>query len=508
MIRPDELIVDNFAGGGGASLGIERALGRPIDIAINHDPEAIAMHRRNHPHTRHLCEDVWSVDIVKVTEGRPVGLAWFSPDCKHHSKAKGGKPLNKNIRGLAWVAVKWAELKRPRVIALENVEEWQDWGPLLDDGRPDPTRKGLTFRRWCGRLRNQGYSRIEWRELRASKYGVPTIRKRLVLIARCDDEPISWPEETHGPGLLPYRTAAECIDWDLPCPSIFLSREEGRKIGVNRPLAPATMRRIARGVVRYVIEAKEPFIVPIAHYNGSNTVQPIHEPLRTITANPKGGSHALVVPTLIQTGYGERKGQAPRVPGLEKPLGTVVNGGKHALVAAFLAQHNAGFYEGAGRRPDEPLSTICLSGSHQSLVTSHIMKMRGTNVGSSMTEPLQTISAGGTHHAEVRAFLLKYYGVDQDPRLEEPLHTVTARDRFALVMVHGEPYIITDIGMRMLRPRELFRAQGFPESYVIDGDGLTKTAQVRMCGNSVCPGLAEAVIRANFQGGYRSEAAA
>lgn len=565
MIRPDELIVDNFAGGGGASEGIEAALGRPIDIAINHDPEAIEMHRRNHPRTRHLCEDVWSVDIMAVTEGRPVGLAWFSPDCKHFSKAKGGKPVSQNIRGLAWVVTKWAELKRPRVIVLENVEEFQDWGPLLPNNKPDPARRGLTFRRWAGRLLNLRY-RLEMRELSACKFGTPTIRKRLVIILRCDDQPIVWPEETHGPGLLPYRTAAECIDWSLPCPSIFLTREEGRKIGVKRPLVEATMRRMARGVKRYVIDAAEPFIVnlthhggdriesihepvrtltgahrgekalvtpfvtPIQHYNGRDTVQALDEPLRTITANPKGGGYALAVPTLVQMGYGEREGQAPRVPGIEKPLGTIVaGGGKHALVAAFLAQHNGGMI---GHSAQEPVSTIVQRGTTQALVTaflsrqfgrsvgndarepagtttaraksslvsSHLVKLRGTNVGSETDAPVHTISAGGTHIGEVRAFMMKYYGTDQAPDLRGPMATVTTKDRMALVMVYGEPYVIVDIGMRMLVPRELFRAQGFRDSYIIDGSGLTKTAQVKMCGNSVCPQMAEAVVRAQFEG--------
>lgn len=508
MLRPEELIVDNFAGGGGTSEGIEeffRSIGldRHVDIAINHDPEAIAMHTVNHPRTLHLCENVWNVDILAVTKGRPVGLAWFSPDCKHFSKAKGGKPVSQKIRGLAWVVVRWAEAKRPRIIVVENVEEFQDWGPLLEDNRPDPDRLGVTFRRWLGRLRNLGY-RIHFGELMACRYGARTSRKRLVIVARCDgrDPAELWPEPTHGPGLLPYGTAAECIDFSLPCPSIFLSKDEGRAIGVKRPLAEATMRRIARGVKRYVIDAAEPFIVNLTHQGSGTRTQGLHEPLRTVTG-ARRGEKALVVPTLVQTGYGERGGQAPRVPGLDKPLGTVVAGaGKHALVATFLAQHNAGFYEGAGRRVDQPLSTICLSGSHQSLVTSHIMKLRGTNIGSAATEPLQTVSASGTHHAGVRAFLMKYYGVDQDPRLDEPMHTIPTRDRFALVMVHGEPYAIVDIGMRMLMPRELFRAQGFPDSYIINGRGLSKTAQIKMCGNSVCPQMAEAVVRAQFTDDY------
>jgi len=530
VISAEELVVDNFAGGGGASTGMEDALdvvapGRYVDIAINHDPEAIAMHRRNHPRTLHLCENVWNVDIVSVTKGRPVGLAWFSPDCKHFSKAKGGKPVSKDIRGLAWVVTKWAELKRPRMIFLENVEEFQDWGPLLADDRPDPARRGMTFRRWAGRLRNIGYS-MEMRELIACRYGAPTIRKRLVIVLRRDGEPIQWPEPTHGPGLQPYRTAAECIDWSIPCPSIFLTREQGRALGVNRPLAEATMRRIAKGVKRYVIDAAEPFIVnlthhgsdrnesirepfrtltgahrgekalvspsivPIAHYNGSDTVQRADEPLRTITANPKGGSHALIAAFLAQHNGG-MVGHAAK-----EPLSTVTQRGTNqALVTAFVSRQFSG---SVGSAADCPVGTVTAGGGGKSaLIASSIVKLRGTNVGHATDSPLHTVSAGGKHLGEVRAFLMKYYGVDQDPRLEEPLHTITSKDRFAIVMVHGHPYVITDIGMRMLTPRELFRAQGFADSYQIDGYGLTKTAQVRMCGNSVSPAMARAVILAN-----------
>ena len=451
-----ELIVDQFAGGGGASLGIEMALGRSPDIAINHDPEAVALHQANHPTTEHYCESVWDIDPVAVTHGRPVGLMWLSPDCKHFSKAKGGKPVEKKIRGLAWIAVKWAKLVRPRVIILENVEEFQTWGPLTEDNMPCPIRRGLTFRRWVKQLENCGYA-VEWRELRASDYGVPTIRKRLFLVARCDGQPITWPQPTHGKGRKPYRTAAECIDWSLPCPSIF-ERE--------RPLAENTLKRIAAGIKRYVIDAAQPFIVPIAHYNGRDTVQSIREPLRTITANPKGGSHALVAPTLIQTGYGEREGQAPRALDIGKPLGTLVGSQKHALVSAFLAKHYTGV------------------------------------VGASLTDPMPTVTSVD-HNSLVTAFLQAYYGTLQDPTLADPLHTITTKDRYGLVIVHGLPYYIADIGMRMLQPRELYRAQGFPEDYRIDitygGKPLTKTAQVRMCGNSVCPPLAAAVVAANYR---------
>ncbi len=500
-----ELVVDLFAGGGGASTGIEQAIGRHVDIAVNHDPEAVSLHERNHPQTRHFVSDVFEVDPLTVTEGRPVGLLWASPDCKHFSKAKGGKPRSKKIRALAWVVIKWAKLAAPRVICLENVEEFQDWGPLRADGMPCEQRKGATFRRWLAQLRTLGYA-VEWRELRACDYGAPTIRKRLFLVARRDGQPIAWPEPTHtakpakDSGLLPWRTAAECIDWSLPCPSIF-ERE--------RPLAAATERRIAHGIKRYVMEAAQPFIVHIAHGDGKpggvqrwgSGAHSIDKPAPTLTAKAE---HVLAVPTLVQTGYGEREGQAPRVPGLDKPLGTAVNGQKHALVAAFLAKHFGGEPQAGKTAADlrSPAPTVLASGGPQGVVTSHLAKLRGTSSSADTAEPLGTVSAQGTHHAEVRALLLKYYGSQQDPQLTEPLHTVTTRDRFGLVTVAGEVYAIADIGMRMLQPRELYRAQGFPDSYVIDrgADGrvLPKHAQVRMCGNSVCPPLARALVAANY----------
>ena len=507
-----ELVVDLFAGGGGASTGIEQAIGRHVDVAVNHDTEAVSLHTANHPQTRHFCSDVFEVDPITVTDGQPVGLLWASPDCKHFSKAKGGKPVSKKIRSLAWVVVKWAKAVRPRVICLENVEEFQTWGPLADDGRPCPQRKGQTFALWKKQLQNLGYQ-VEHRELRACDYGAPTIRKRLFLVARCDGQPIVWPSPTHAQpdargkvpaGMKPWRTAADCIDWSVPAPSIFER---------SKPLADATCRRIAKGIMRYVVDAKAPFLAP----------------------------DQLSASTLIQTGYGERPGQSPRVPGLQKPLGTVVAGQKHALVTAFLAKHYTGVVgsslaapmgtattvdhhslvaahlvhmghgEGACgtkrfshgiRSAEQPLNTITAQGAAAGLVTSHMIKLRGDNVGAPATDPLHTISAQGTHHGEVRAFLVKYYGTDGDPALREPLHTVTTKDRFGLVLVHGEPYAIVDIGLRMLTPRELYRAQGFPESYRIDtgaaGEPITKTAQVRMCGNSVCPPLARALVAANY----------
>ncbi len=499
-----ELVIDLFAGGGGASTGIEQAIGRHVDIAINHDPQAVALHQANHPQTLHFVSDVFEVDPATVCDGRAVGLLWASPDCKHFSKAKGGKPVSKKIRSLAWVVVKWAAAVKPRVICLENVEEFQTWGPLGADNRPCPRRKGRTFARWKQSLQALGYT-VEHRELRACDHGAPTIRKRLFLVARRDGMPVTWPEATHGAPaslpvkqkkLKPWRTAAECIDWSIPAPSIFER---------SKPLADATCRRIAKGIMRYVVDAAEPFIVP------------------------PGAALALV-----QTGYGEREGQAPRALDLGKPLGTVVAGQKHALVAAFLAKHYTGVVGSAMPGPmatvtsvdhhslvmasmvtidnqsstsgqsavTEPLKTTVTENRH-ALVTSHMVKLRGDNVGSATDEPLHTISAQGTHHAEVRAFLVKYYGTDQDPQLREPLHTVTTKDRFGLVTIKGQDYAIVDIGLRMLTPRELYRAQGFPESYIIDhgadGRALTKTAQVRMCGNSVCPPLARAIVGANYR---------
>lgn len=496
-LHADELIVDSFAGGGGASCGIEMALGRSPDIAINHDPEAIAMHQANHPHTKHYCESVWDVSPRKATMGRPVGLAWFSPDCKHFSKAKGGKPVDKSIRGLAWVVIRWARDVRPRIIILENVEEFQTWGPLLENGKPCPVSKGATFRRWLAELKGLGYH-VEHRELRACDFGAPTTRKRLFLIARCDGQPIIWPEATHGPGRdKAHRTAAECIDWAIPCPSIF-ERE--------RPLAENTLRRIARGLRRYVLEAAEPFVVPLTHH-GERRVHPVSEPLPTVTGANRG-ELALVSPSLVQTGYGEREGQAARCLDIHQPLGTVVAGGsKHALVSAFLAKHYGG-NETPGTTLAAPMDTITTQ-DHHALTTSHLLKLRGgldsrQSTAQDWRAPAPTLTAGGTHLAEVRAFLVKYYGTDGDPALGLPLHTITTRDRFGLVTVQGEDYVIADIGMRMLAPRELYRAQGFPETYRIDlefnGKPLTKTAQVRMCGNSVSPAAARALVAAQVAG--------
>ena len=493
-----ELVIDLFAGGGGASTGIEQAIGRAVDIAINHDPEAISLHQANHPQTRHFVSDVFEVDPVKVTDGQPVGLLWASPDCKHFSKAKGGQPVSKKIRSLAWVVCKWAKAVRPRVICLENVEEFQTWGPLGADNRPCPERKGKTFKRWVSSLQGMGYA-VEWCEMRACDYGAPTIRKRLFLVARCDGQPILWPAATHAAPaslpakakkLKPWRTAAECIDWSITAPSIFERK---------KPLAEATCRRIAKGIMRYVVEAADPFIVPMRGTSPSHTsAHSMHAPLSTITGG--GTHHGLVVPTLIQTGYGEREGQAPRALDLHKPIGTLVGSQKHALVSAFLAKHYTGV---VGSDMADPVATVT-SVDHHSLVTAHMVTIDNQSSSgghTAITEPLKT-TVTENRHALVKAFLVAYYGVDQDPGLREPMHTVTTRDRFGLVTIHGTEYAIVDIGLRMLTPRELYRAQGFPESYAIDfgadGRPLTKTAQVRMCGNSVCPPMSRAIVGANY----------
>jgi DNA (cytosine-5)-methyltransferase 1 len=483
-----DIMVDLFAGGGGTSLGLEMALGRSPDIAVNHDEEAVAMHAANHPRTHHLCGDVWDVDPTTVARGRRVALLWASPDCRHFSRAKGSAPKGPKIRALAWVVVRWAKAVRPRVILVENVAELMSWGPLLADGQPDKAKAGTTFRAWVRALERAGYA-VEWRELRACDFGIPTTRKRLFVVARCDGRPIVWPEPTHGPGRLPYLTAASCIDWSLPCPSIF-----DRK----KPLASKTMARIARGIRRFVLEHPRPFIVPTAHA-GDLRVHSIDEPLRTITGQRRG-DHALIAPTLVQTGYGERPGQAPRSLDLSAPLGTVVGcGQRHALVAAFLSKQYGG-HEGPGASLHEPASTVT-GRDHHGLVAAHLSKLYGTSTGSSAEAPAPVVTGMGGHLAEVRAFLTQYNGTSVGATLAQPAPVVTSHDRFGLVTVHGETYAIADIGFRMLSPRELFRAQGFPDSWIIDplyeGKPLTKTAQIRCAGNSVCPPVAAALVSAN-----------
>ncbi|MAB04508.1 MAG: DNA methyltransferase [Rhodobacteraceae bacterium] len=646
--RADEarpLIVDSFAGGGGASTGIENALGRGPDIAINHNPAALALHAANHPETMPLSENVFRVDPLDHLSGRHIGLMWFSPDCKHFSKAKGGKPVARNIRDLAWIIPGWIERIQKSggkvdVVMMENVEEFAGWGPLIETEKglmPCPERKGQTFLKWCKALRKLGGT-IERRELRACDYGAPTIRKRLFVIIRFDGKPIVWPEPTHGDPsseavrggkLQPYRTAAECIDWSLPCPSIFDSSAEifaKHGLRAKRPLAENTLARVARGMKRYVIDADEPFLVNLTHggrtesaadpfrtitgahrgekaviapsitrFNSGATGSPMSAPMPTVTANSyikrpggaaplgvlapylasiahgdsggrreypladplgtvtvggiqhaviapvltyaqQGGAcrpvdqphhticasrkdqNAVIIPTLIQTGYGERDGQAPRSLDLHQPLGTIVAGGiKHATCAAFIAQQNGG-------------------------------PRMGSHAGHSALEPLSTVTAAGSNQTPVAAFFAKYYGTGDGARMDEPLHTVTVQDRFGhveaklsaptfdlqhhdraravaeLLRKHGawddrefvtierdgETFVVVDIGLRMLTPRELFNAQGFPPDYVIEGvwedaDGewtwreFTKDVQVSCCGNSVSPPVAEALARANCE---------
>lgn len=471
------LIVDLFAGGGGASLGIELALGRSPDIAINHDPEALAMHAANHPATRHLLGDIWAVDPVEACGGADVDILWASPNCTHFSRAKGGKPLDRGNRALSHAVIRWAKVKRPWVILGENVPEWLKWGPLDADDRPRADRIGHTFRRWVRQLERLGY-RCAWWRLRACDYGVPTSRERVYFVATLEGTP-QCPSPTHSAtvdmlGLAPYRTAADIIDWSIPCPSIF-----DRK----KPLADATLRRIAAGTVRHVLEAAEPFIVP--YYGtkaaGEDRSKAIDEPLSTITT---ANRLALIAPSLIQTSYGEREGQAPRVLDLHKPLGVAVAGGqKHGLVASFIARNYGGpnGNTNAGAAIGGPLPTVTTQ-DHNALIEAQI--------------------GGPDRRREVRAFLTTYYGHDQSGDLRDPLRTVTTRDRFGLVTVDD----IYDIGMRLLTPRELARAQGFPDSYILDpifnGKPLSKTAQVRMVGNSVCPAMAAAVVRANCGARY------
>ncbi|WP_193149433.1 DNA cytosine methyltransferase [Klebsiella variicola] len=681
-----ELIVDNFAGGGGASTGIEMAIGRSVDIAINHDENAVAMHRTNHPDTLHYCESVFDVSPAAATSGKPVGLAWFSPDCRHFSKAKGAKPVEKAIRGLAWIVIRWALDVGPRVMMLENVEEFKTWGPLLAaEMRPDPARVGETFKAFVGMLTKGipadhpalvecceflelstnseqaqsliaglGYD-VDYRELRACDYGAPTIRKRFFMVMRRDGQPILWPQVTHGDPkssvvqagkLAPWRTAAECIDWSIAARSIF-----DRK----KPLAENTLKRIARGIQRFVIDSADPFIVKCNHtttrgkydcFRGQSlddplqtitkthgyaiavphltkfrtgaTGQPVTDPIPTVTAGtskrPGGNGHALgiveaglvpflagnggseyqakprpldkpahtilkesracivapviarqfggsighrvdepsatitaggggksqlVVPTLIQMGYGERPGQAPRVPGLDKPLGTVVaGGGKHAVVGAFLAKHYGGNYQGAGVGLDEPAHSVTTVDHHAlvmaqvvgvggragqsrprdvseplqtmttkadaAIVSSHLVKLRGTcRDGQRADEPMPTITAGGQHVGEVKTTLaVEDYDEERAQQVLAFLQEYCGEECTGLVEIGGVTYRIVDIGMRMLQPHELYRAQGFPEWYIIDQDyrgvKYAKDKQVARCGNAVPPPFAEALVRANL----------
>ncbi|UXS04453.1 C-5 cytosine-specific DNA methylase [Agrobacterium tumefaciens] len=707
------LIVDSFAGGGGASTGIEMALGRSPDLAINHNPQALALHAANHPDTLHISENIYKVDPLDYVAGQHIGLAWFSPDCKHFSKAKGGKPVERNIRDLAHIIPFWVERVQKSggkidVIIMENVEEFATWGPLVQTDRglmPDPERKGETFQQWCKKLRRLG-GKLEKRELRACDYGAPTIRKRLFVIIRFDGQKIVWPEPTHGAPddadviagrKLPWRTAAECIDWSIPCPSIFDSSADiAEKHGLKaiRPLADNTMARVARGMKRYVLDADRPFIVNLTHgarcediaepvktvtganrgekavvlphmvsyyghgdlraertrelsepistipcenrhavvapsvirFNTGATGSDMREPAPTVTANSyikkpggaapigmiaphlmtmrnagkpfngadepthtitaggaglslvapvltaaqHGGSNrsvedphhtitaskkdqnSVIVPTLIQTGYGERDGQSPRCLDIDKPLGTVVAGGvKHAAAVAFVAQHNNDSRREGGVNPgrpaDVPMSTATQSGSQQGVVSAFVARQFGTSTGHEIDRPSATVMANGAGKSQlVTPFLQAYYGTGDGGEENQPARTITTKDRhghveamldvppfteekaararevadfmrshgfwdereFVTLEIDGHTFVIVDIGMRMLTPRELFNAQGFPGDYQIDGvwvseDGketwiaFPKSVQVSCVGNSVSPPVAEALIGAN-----------
>ena len=543
----EEMIVDNFAGGGGASTGIELATGRPVDIAINHDPDAILMHRTNHPYTRHYCESVWDVDPIKTTGGRSVALAWFSPDCKHFSKAKGGKPVEKNIRGLAWIVLKWAGTVRPRVIILENVEEFQTWGPLRK-GRPIKSRQGETFEKWKEQLCALGYE-VEHRELVAADYGVPTIRKRFFLIARCDGKPIRWPKRTHAPRdsaevkngtCRPWRSASEVIDWTLPCPSIFDTKQEIKeKYGITavRPLAVNTQRRIARGIEKFVLKNKEPFIVQVNHkgkqfrgqglgepiptvtgkhgygvvlpemipYTLTNTSgstgKPTDEPIGVIRTSP-GGGQMLVAPSLIQ--YHTEQSEKVRGQEVTEPIMTVDSSNRYALSAAYLAEYYGNAQDGLD--PNGPLHTVTAK-DREGVVKTFLSKFYKTGIGQETDEPLHTVTTSQGHFGVV-AVKMEEKGADLKhwPKVRGLLNTYCgygmAEDEILLLEVDGIRYFISDIGLRMLTPRELYSANGFPEDYIIDrdykGNEYKKDKQVARCGNAVPPAFAEELVRANL----------
>jgi DNA (cytosine-5)-methyltransferase 1 len=454
--------VDLFCGMGGASLGIHQATGRSPLLAVNHNEHAIALHTKNHPDTIHLQEDVFEVVPRQAVRGWTIDLGWYSPQCTHFSNARGGKPMSDQERSQAQVVVMWAKQVKPRCIIVENVVEFLTWGPLHEDGpnkgRPIEARKGEFFRDWVRDLEAEGYV-VQWKALKACDYGVPTIRKRVYIIARRGVTP-PWPLPTHGPDRSkPWRGAWECIDWDLPCPSIFLTPQEARKQRCRRPLAKATLARIAEGVKRFVLESPRPFLLQLSH---GGRLQPIGKPIPTITSTPKGGDFALVSPTLINTRNGERKGQRPRALDIRQPMTTATaQGSQGALICAFL---------------DKTYSSA--------------------RAGQPVDAPMPTVSAGGNHAALVYAFLSSYYGEGGIASgLDEPMPTVPCRARHALITVtiDSVEYVIVDIGMRMLTPRELARGQGFPDDYILEG---TLTEQIERVGNSVCPGVARALVEA------------
>lgn len=519
----EEMIIDNFAGGGGASTGIELATGRAVDAAINHDPDAILMHRTNHPQTRHYCESVWDVDPWEVTRGRPVGLAWFSPDCKHFSKAKGSKPVDRNIRGLAWIVLKWAGTVKPRVIILENVEEFQTWGPVRK-GKPVKSRRGETFRKWKEQLQALGYE-IDHRELVAADYGAPTIRKRFFLIARCDGKPIIWPERTHAPKdsedakngkCKPWRGAAEIIDWTIPCPSIFDTTDEIKeKYGIRavRPLAVNTQKRIARGIEKFVLQNKEPFIVQVNHKGEQFRGQELKEPIPTITGKHGYGlatpvmtaiaedKQRLVMPSLIQ--YHTEQSERVRGQGMDEPIMTLDAANRYGLSVAYLAEY---FRNGRPLDVNSPLHTSTTK-DRECVVETFISKFYKTGIGQKPDEPLHTITTSAGHFGIVtvkmnRSEMNLHHWNEVRELLNAYCGYAIAEDEILLLDVNGTMYFISDIGLRMLTPRELYAANGFPPDYIIDhdytGKAYGKTKQVARCGNAVPPPFAEALVRANL----------
>ena len=544
----DEIIVDNFAGGGGASTGMELATGRVVDIAINHDPDAILMHKTNHPHTTHYQASVWDVDPVEVCAGRPVGLAWFSPDCKHFSKAKGGKPVDKSIRGLAWIALRWAGTVRPRVIILENVEEFQTWGPVRR-GKPVKSKKGQTFQKFVRQLYALGYD-VQWRELVAADYGAPTTRKRFFLIARCDGRAIIWPEATHASRdsqevkngeKLPWRSASEIIDWSLPCPSIFDTRETIKaKYGLTaqRPLRPNTLRRVARGVDKFVIQSANPFIIPVGYGERKGQAPRVHdaeEPLPTAVGVAK---HGVVQPYMVQVNHaGDFRGQSLKEPvqtitaklgeglvcpamiqyhteqtervrgqGVTDPIMTIDAANRYGVAAPTLVKYYSG--EKQGQDVAAPLHTITTK-DREGLAISHLVKLHHNDVGGPVDGPLATITAEGTHHGLVVTRVEKMApGADLQrwPQIRALLNEYCgyhlANDEVLLFLIGGVWYYMADIGLRMLSPKELYRANGFPPDYIIDrdyeGHEYGRSKQVARCGNAVPPPFATALVRANL----------
>jgi DNA (cytosine-5)-methyltransferase 1 len=497
------LFGDLFAGGGGVSVGATKALGRAPDFAINHWDLAMKVHARNHPETEHYTANLWEARPRDIARGRPVAGLWFSPDCTHFSVARGGKPALHEIRALAEIVPEWLRDLRPAVWFLENVREFQDWGPLDAEGHVIPSRKGEFFKPWLHEIQRLGY-RVEWKVLDCSKYGAPTKRKRLFMIGRCDGAPIVWPEETHGPGLLPFHTAAECIDWSVPAHSIFMSREEARVLGIKRPLAEKTMWRIAQGLWHFLFNCPAPFLLKVNHGGVGRSearIERLDEPMSTVTASRRG--LALVAPVLQQSGYGERDGQRARVLNINEPIGTIVDGQKHALVMAFLTKYfgerEGGFAGGSSL--GAPIGAVTAR-DHHGLISGNLIKLRGQCHGAHLREPMPSLTAKGTHVAEVRAYLTAFYGDDhakgmgQD--LREPMRTLTSRARLGLVEVHGELHQLTDICFRMLTVPELLRGQmgEYAEGFDLS-DAETQEDQIALVGNMVPPKMVERLIASN-----------